>query len=139
MNISIIILTDFITQVPYLGNTRTHLQRELRDDNVLIVKFAVEASNCTNKMIGSSYYDVVFNKIAEEGILIGLRSYQFFGDFPFHALMFKDSSLLPLSRRENRTFWRTNQSVKRGLISCIQTWFSLILFATIKLQNDLLP
>ncbi|KAF7147894.1 hypothetical protein RHSIM_Rhsim03G0237700 [Rhododendron simsii] len=65
---------------PYLDNKRTHLQRVLGDDNVLIVKFPVEASDSTNKMVG----------IAEEGILVGLRRYRFFGDFLFHALMFKD-------------------------------------------------
>ncbi|KAE9464447.1 hypothetical protein C3L33_03610, partial [Rhododendron williamsianum] len=57
-----------IQRGPYLGNKRTHLQRELGDDNVLIVKFPVEASDSTNKMV----------RIAEEEILIGLRRYRFF-------------------------------------------------------------
>ncbi|KAM3336976.1 putative RNA-dependent RNA polymerase 5 [Capsicum galapagoense] len=47
---------------PYLE--RTHLQRALRDDNVLIVKF-VEDASCANIII-------------EEGILVGLRRYRFF-------------------------------------------------------------
>ncbi|KAF7147236.1 hypothetical protein RHSIM_Rhsim03G0237500 [Rhododendron simsii] len=91
---------------PYLGNTRTHLQRTLGDDNVLIVKFVEEASECTNKMVGSSYYDAVFNVMAKQGILIGLRRYRFFGDFPFHALMFKDGG------KEEKKKNQTSSSVK---------------------------
>ncbi|CAL5400219.1 unnamed protein product [Camellia sinensis] len=64
---------------PYLNCTRTHLQRVLGDENVLIVKFAEEATSCNNRLTGSSNYDVAFNKIAEEGILVGLRRFRFFG------------------------------------------------------------
>ncbi|XP_060180077.1 probable RNA-dependent RNA polymerase 3 isoform X2 [Lycium barbarum] len=49
---------------PYLSTTRTHLQRALGDDNVLIVKF-VEDTCCANIIV-------------EEGILVGLRRYRFF-------------------------------------------------------------
>ncbi|KAI8565472.1 hypothetical protein RHMOL_Rhmol03G0262000 [Rhododendron molle] len=91
---------------PYLGNTRTHLQRELGDDNVLIVKFLEEASECTNKMVGSSYYDAIFNMVAKQGILIGLRRYRFFGDFPFHALIFKDGG------KEGKKKNQTSSSIK---------------------------
>ncbi|XP_055820155.1 probable RNA-dependent RNA polymerase 3 isoform X3 [Solanum dulcamara] len=49
---------------PYLNTTRTHLQRALGDDNVLIVKF-VEDTSCANLIV-------------EEGILVGLRRYRFF-------------------------------------------------------------
>ncbi|KAM3269961.1 hypothetical protein P3S67_029867 [Capsicum chacoense] len=50
---------------PYLDTKRTHLQRALGDDNILIVKF-VEDASCANIII-------------EEGILVGLRRYRFFG------------------------------------------------------------
>ncbi|KAL3829924.1 hypothetical protein ACJIZ3_018726 [Penstemon smallii] len=50
---------------PYLNSTRTHLQRSLGDDNVLIVKF-LEDDPCGNR------------KIFEEGVLVGLRRFQFF-------------------------------------------------------------
>ncbi|XP_049354698.1 probable RNA-dependent RNA polymerase 3 [Solanum verrucosum] len=49
---------------PYLNTARTHLQRALGDDNVLIVKF-VEDTSCANIIV-------------EEGILVGLRRYRFF-------------------------------------------------------------
>ncbi|CAL5396957.1 unnamed protein product [Camellia sinensis] len=66
---------------PYLNCTRTHLQRVLGDENVLIVKFAEEATSCNNRVTGSSNYDAAFNKIAEEGILVGLRRFRFFESF----------------------------------------------------------
>ncbi|KAK4718203.1 hypothetical protein R3W88_016541 [Solanum pinnatisectum] len=49
---------------PYLNTARTHLQRALGDDNVLIAKF-VEDTSCANIIV-------------EEGILVGLRRYLFF-------------------------------------------------------------
>ncbi|GMP59691.1 hypothetical protein CsSME_00022867 [Camellia sinensis var. sinensis] len=79
---------------PYLNCTRTHLQRVLGDENVLIVKFAEEATSCNNRVTGSSNYDAAFNKIAEEGILVGLRRFRFFGDFSFHALDVKHFKIL---------------------------------------------
>ncbi|KAI8565476.1 hypothetical protein RHMOL_Rhmol03G0262200 [Rhododendron molle] len=141
---------------PYLGNKRTHLQRELGDDNVLIVKFPVEASDSTNKM----------DEIAEEGILIRLRRYRFFGDFPFHALMFKDGgkeekkesktsvkcffvrfeSLAPCEEREPYILANKSVCEARSLfmhVNMVSTMakymarFSLILSATEKLQIDL--
>ncbi|XP_031256497.1 probable RNA-dependent RNA polymerase 5 [Pistacia vera] len=54
---------------PYLNQTKTHLQRELGDDNVLMVKFEEDSS--------TSHYDV-YRKIGREGILVGLRRYRFF-------------------------------------------------------------
>ncbi|KAJ0031828.1 hypothetical protein Pint_13263 [Pistacia integerrima] len=54
---------------PYLNQTKTHLQRELGDDNVLMVKFEEDSS--------TSHYDV-YRKIGREGILVGLRRYWFF-------------------------------------------------------------
>ncbi|CAL5396959.1 unnamed protein product [Camellia sinensis] len=72
------LILDNKDQGLYLNSTRTHLQRELRDQIVLIVKFVEETTSCNNWVTGSSNYDVAFNKIAEEGILVGLRRFRFF-------------------------------------------------------------
>lgn len=58
-------------QGPYLNTTRTHLQRTLGDDNVLIVKFVEQGRYCTDR-------------IFEEGIIVGLRRYRFFGEVCTH-------------------------------------------------------
>ncbi|CAA0840415.1 Probable RNA-dependent RNA polymerase 5 [Striga hermonthica] len=50
---------------PYLNSTRTHLQRSLGDDNILIVKFPKQ-------------WQSVIGNIMNEGILVGLRRYRFF-------------------------------------------------------------
>ncbi|KAK2650448.1 hypothetical protein Ddye_017937 [Dipteronia dyeriana] len=57
---------------PYLTHTKTHLQRELGDDNVLMVKFAEEVTDQRS----SDYAKYI--KILREGILVGLRHYHFF-------------------------------------------------------------
>ncbi|KAH7512897.1 hypothetical protein FEM48_Zijuj12G0138900 [Ziziphus jujuba var. spinosa] len=58
---------------PYLYKTRTHLQKVLGDDNVLIVKFKEEDKDCP-----LCYYYGAYSKIAKEGISVGLRRYRFF-------------------------------------------------------------
>nr|XP_027065194.1 probable RNA-dependent RNA polymerase 4 isoform X2 [Coffea arabica] len=50
---------------PYLKTIRTHLQRALGDDNVLIVRF-VDDGKCNS------------DRIIEDGIIVGLRRYRFF-------------------------------------------------------------
>ncbi|KAL3820984.1 hypothetical protein ACJIZ3_006889 [Penstemon smallii] len=50
---------------PYLNGPRTHLQRSLGDDNILIVKF----------FEGSTYS---MDSIVDEGIIVGLRHYRYF-------------------------------------------------------------
>ncbi|KAL3625439.1 hypothetical protein CASFOL_030893 [Castilleja foliolosa] len=50
---------------PYLNSTKTHLQRSLGDDNILIVKFPEDVPPVTSNIL-------------EEGILVGLRRYRFF-------------------------------------------------------------
>ncbi|XP_044463726.1 probable RNA-dependent RNA polymerase 5 isoform X2 [Mangifera indica] len=63
---------------PYLDQTKTHLQRVLGDDNVLMVNF--EADETCNRNFGDSstgHYDK-YRKIGREGILLGLRCYRFF-------------------------------------------------------------
>lgn len=60
-------------QGPILNNTKTHLQRSLGDDNILVVKFLEDGSSMAGK-------------IFEEGIIVGLRRYRFFGDYSSHFL-----------------------------------------------------
>ncbi|KAI8021430.1 putative RNA-dependent RNA polymerase 3 [Camellia lanceoleosa] len=145
---------------PDLNSTRTHLQRELGDQNVLIVKFVEEATSCNNWVTGSSNYDVAFNKIAEEGILVGLRRFRFF--------VFKDGgkvekkksptssavkcyfvrmeSLAPCDETESYILSKKTVHEARCLFMDVQmvsslakymARFSLILSKTIKLQVDL--
>ncbi|KAF3442984.1 hypothetical protein FNV43_RR16902 [Rhamnella rubrinervis] len=59
---------------PYLEKTRTHLQKVLGDDSVLMVKFAEEV----NGRDVSDYPYAAYMKIAREGIPVGLRKYRFF-------------------------------------------------------------
>ncbi|XP_019052370.1 PREDICTED: probable RNA-dependent RNA polymerase 3 isoform X1 [Nelumbo nucifera] len=62
---------------PYLDTKKTHLQRVLGDDKVLIVKFIQESTNRN----GSTSYNILntnYGRIAKEGILLGLLRYHFF-------------------------------------------------------------
>ncbi|KAF3442981.1 hypothetical protein FNV43_RR16899 [Rhamnella rubrinervis] len=59
---------------PYLEKKRTHLQKVLGDDSVLMVKFAEEV----NGMDVRDYPYAGYMKIAREGIPVGLRKYRFF-------------------------------------------------------------
>nr|KAJ0194431.1 hypothetical protein LSAT_V11C800427290 [Lactuca sativa] len=56
---------------PYLDTKKTHLQRAIGDENVLIVKFAEPEKG---DMIAVRKYE----KIVEAGILVGVRRYHFF-------------------------------------------------------------
>ncbi|KAK7845911.1 putative rna-dependent rna polymerase 5 [Quercus suber] len=62
---------------PYLHKTKTHLQRVLGDENVLVVKFAEEVADRRQLDISWDSYSM-YNKIAREGILVGFYRYQFF-------------------------------------------------------------
>ncbi|XP_042417528.1 probable RNA-dependent RNA polymerase 5 isoform X2 [Zingiber officinale] len=62
---------------PYLQLQRTHMQRVLGDDNVLLVKFA-EEMNIGKGSHAFQGYESIYHKVAQEGILVGLRRYQFF-------------------------------------------------------------
>ncbi|XP_013596635.1 PREDICTED: probable RNA-dependent RNA polymerase 5 isoform X1 [Brassica oleracea var. oleracea] len=60
---------------PLLEPTGTHLHKVLGDDNVLTVKFAdvqKKSSTCSNDPYSA------YKRIAKDGIMIGLRRYQFF-------------------------------------------------------------
>ncbi|KAK4601857.1 hypothetical protein RGQ29_011108 [Quercus rubra] len=62
---------------PYLHKTKTHLQRVLGDENVLVVKFAEEVADRRQPDISWDSYSM-YNKIAREGIVVGFYRYRFF-------------------------------------------------------------
>ncbi|KAI5442023.1 hypothetical protein KIW84_011186 [Lathyrus oleraceus] len=64
---------------PILQHTRTHLQKSLGDDNVLLVKFAdpqIAKKSKTSVQEAANHY----GKFGKEGIHVGLRLYRFFGN-----------------------------------------------------------
>ncbi|KAK9939776.1 hypothetical protein M0R45_016463 [Rubus argutus] len=62
---------------PYLYKLkRTLLQKELGDDNVLLVKFAKEVTQRGHSTYDHNY--ATYMKVAREGIVVGLRRYHFF-------------------------------------------------------------
>ncbi|KAL6838697.1 hypothetical protein ACP4OV_031411 [Aristida adscensionis] len=64
---------------PYVEDTRTHLQKVVGDDNVLIVKFAdIDIRGCMNNSDKLGIYCMFYNQVAQHGILLGLRRYRFF-------------------------------------------------------------
>lgn len=72
----------YFLQGPCLNNTkRTLLQKVLGDDNVLMVKFSDVVTERVPTAIKDNNY-ANYSKVAREGILVGLRRYQFFG-MPF--------------------------------------------------------
>lgn len=69
----------FIIQGPILDHTRTHLQKSLGDDNVLVVKFAEDKSARNSKTSPQEAVDL-YGKFGRDGIRVGLRLYRFFGN-----------------------------------------------------------
>ncbi|KAF5481968.1 hypothetical protein F2P56_002575 [Juglans regia] len=63
---------------PYLHKTKTHLQRVLGDENVLVVKFAEERVDRNKRGIISFDDYSIYSKIAREGIHVGTRRFCFF-------------------------------------------------------------
>ncbi|KAF8705693.1 hypothetical protein HU200_030888 [Digitaria exilis] len=59
---------------PYFDNTRTHLQKVVGDDNVLIVKFA-DVPGVKNSADNFGIYCMYYRQIAEDGIFLGLRRF----------------------------------------------------------------
>ena len=57
-----------------MENKRTLLQKVLGDDNVLVVKFMVPSDKSTFDFCRQHYH-----KVVEDGIIFGLRRYDFFG------------------------------------------------------------
>ncbi|KAG8045592.1 hypothetical protein GUJ93_ZPchr0008g11729 [Zizania palustris] len=60
---------------PYVENVRTHLQKVVGDDNVLVVKFMEKPSGTKTNF---STYCQHYHNVAEDGIVLGLRRYRFF-------------------------------------------------------------
>ncbi|KAL5220095.1 hypothetical protein ABZP36_024808 [Zizania latifolia] len=60
---------------PYVENVRTHLQKVVGDDNVLVVKFMEKPSGTKTNF---STYCQHYHNVAEDGIILGLRRYRFF-------------------------------------------------------------
>lgn len=67
-------------QGPYIQNTRTHLQKIVGDDNVLLVKFMGQSSESVTDFLP-------YHKVAEDGIILGLRRYRFFGKFSSYNIL----------------------------------------------------
>ncbi|ONM18873.1 putative RNA-dependent RNA polymerase 5 [Zea mays] len=62
----------FVLKGPYMENKRTYLQKVLGDDNVLLVKFMVSSDKSTD------FYRQHYHRVVEDGIVLGLRRYNFF-------------------------------------------------------------
>ncbi|KAF0915963.1 hypothetical protein E2562_000599 [Oryza meyeriana var. granulata] len=60
---------------PYVENTRTLLQKVVGDDNALVVNFMEKPSDTKTDF---STYCEHYHKVAEDGIVLGLRRYRFF-------------------------------------------------------------
>ncbi|KAF3326786.1 putative RNA-dependent RNA polymerase 5 isoform X2 [Carex littledalei] len=92
---------------PFLESTKTHLQRVLGDENILQVKFE-EVSQ--EKKTDSDFYDYcdVYHRVAEQGIELGLRRYQF--------LMYKDGG------KEEKKKSGTKSSVKCYFVCTSSGW-----------------
>jgi RNA-dependent RNA polymerase len=68
-----------IIQGPILQNTRTHLQKSLGDDNVLLVKFSEDINGGDSKTSPREAVKLYW-MFGKEGIHVGLRLYRFFGN-----------------------------------------------------------
>ena len=112
-----------ICQGPFLNNTKTHLQRVLGDDNVLMVKFAEDKSDTPlSNHSGGSFY--AYSKIARDGILLGLRRYHFFGK-SFWCLQTNSFVVLvsTLTIKSKEAFQKTFFKLSLFVASCIAAFF----------------
>ncbi|KAG8376059.1 hypothetical protein BUALT_Bualt09G0024200 [Buddleja alternifolia] len=87
---------------PCLDSTRTHLQRSLGDDNILIVKF-IEDGDIAEEGIPVGAYGI--DNIAEEGLLVGLRRFRF--------LVFKDER-----KRQKKTQIEKEKKTPASSVKC---------------------
>ncbi|GAU22806.1 hypothetical protein TSUD_142460, partial [Trifolium subterraneum] len=88
---------------PILQYTRTHLQKSLGDDNVLVVKFADVGANSKN--ISAQEAAKLYGKFGKEGIRVGHRLYRFF--------VFKDGGKEEKKKEDQTTSSKSyNSSVK---------------------------
>lgn len=109
----------YLCQGPFLNNTKTHLQRVLGDDNVLMVKFAEDKSDThLPNHTGGSFY--AYNKIARDGILLGLRRYRFFGK-SFWCLLMNSFVVLvsTVTIKSKNAFQKTFFKLSLFVASCI--------------------
>ncbi|GAV88059.1 RdRP domain-containing protein [Cephalotus follicularis] len=143
---------------PYLSKGRTFLHAVLGDENVLMVKFAEDRTE--RGTTSRYYYTRYYNKIAREGILVGLRRYRFFvfkdggkgekGKDPnssgvrcYFARLESDA---PIDRRQNYILFGKTVHEARCIfmhvhtvssLSAYMARFSLILSKTMELKVDL--
>jgi RNA-dependent RNA polymerase len=68
-----------VIQGPFLESSKTHLQRVLGDENILQVKFEEISQEKKTKFDFDDYYCDVYHRVAQQGIKLGLRHYQFLG------------------------------------------------------------
>ncbi|XP_039690970.1 probable RNA-dependent RNA polymerase 5 isoform X2 [Medicago truncatula] len=61
---------------PFWQSTRTHLQKSLGDDNVLVVKFMDLNESKENTIVQDAHE--LYGRFGKEGIHVGLRLYRFF-------------------------------------------------------------
>lgn len=59
------------------------LQKVLKEENVLIVKFVDEGKGKTSSSKGSRASFAAIEKVAQDGIYLGHKLYRFFGELPF--------------------------------------------------------
>ncbi|XP_028781093.1 probable RNA-dependent RNA polymerase 5 [Neltuma alba] len=83
---------------PFFQEVRTHLQKSLGDDNVLLVKFAEERHGYKPNRTGFEEAYALYSKFGREGIHVGLRLYRFF--------VFKDG------RKEDKKKDQTSSGVR---------------------------
>lgn len=72
---------SYVFKGPYLNTTTTLLHRVLKDENVLIVKFAEEETKTLSAKGHINMLYSSFNKVAKKGISLGCKCYHFFGQF----------------------------------------------------------
>ncbi|KAF8650247.1 hypothetical protein HU200_064005 [Digitaria exilis] len=94
----------YVLKGPYMDNERTHLQKVLGDDNVLVVKFVVPSETNAN------FYRQHYHKVAEDGIVLGLRRYRFF--------VYKDGG----KEKKKKDDERTESSVRCYFICTESGW-----------------
>ncbi|KAG6493268.1 hypothetical protein ZIOFF_048246 [Zingiber officinale] len=129
------LLPQQLLQGPYLQLQRTHMQRVLGDDNVLLVKFA-EEMNIGKGSHAFQGYESIYHKVAQEGILVGLRRYQFFVGWLRHQFGLKIIASLT-SCLNFVYYFGVNDNFLYVPCGIYQCRFSLILSKTMKLDIDL--
>lgn len=111
---------------PFLNKKRTHLQKVLGDDNVVVVQFAEDATKMGSNGGSSGSNYAVYEKILKEGILVGLRRYQFFGKIFYLSFC----QFLPLSSLSNYndtidlSFWLRGRMIKNHMFHSFMLHFS---------------